>query len=326
MLLVRSPLRISLGGGGTDLPSYYRKKGGYLLASSIKKYIYTSIIKPFRKGIFLKYSELENVEKPEDIKHRLFKEILSMREINNNQIEITTLADVPSGTGLGSSGAFTCSVLKALSVFDSNYINNEDIAKSACHIEIDRLMDPVGKQDQYASAIGGINEFIFHKDDSVEFNKLNISDNILTDLEDSILLFFTGYSRNAVDILSKQDKLSRESDPLMIKNLDEIKEMGYTAKKLLINGDIKQYGLLMHDHWEKKLLRSPNMCSEKILKFYKEGLNNGAIGGKLVGAGGGGFLMFIANDRNQLRFKMSELGLEELNLKFDFLGTHVLSF
>ena len=324
MLLVRSPLRLSLGGGGTDLPSYYRKRGGYLLAGAIDKYIYTSIIKPFRKGIYLKYSEIESVQNPENIKHNLFREILMMEESKDYQVEITTLADVPAGTGLGSSGAFTVSVLKALSLQNYKYITNEQLAEKACHIEIERLGEPVGKQDQYASAIGGINEFIFHKDDSVEFNKLNISENKLSLFEDSILLFFTGYSRSASKILSEQDKLSKQSDPAILKNLDEVKEMGLIAKDLLIKGDIQQYGLLMHDHWKNKLKRSPDMCSKEILKYYEEGLENGAIGGKVVGAGGGGFLMFIANNRINLRNHMKKLGLSELPFKFDKLGTHTL--
>ena len=249
-----------------------------------------------------------------------------MQEDAQNQIEITTLADVPAGTGLGSSGAFTVSVLKAISLYKNKYISNEELAKEACHIEIDRLSEPVGKQDQYASAIGGLNEFIFHKDDSVEFKKLPLSENNIANFEDSILLFFTGYSRRASEILKEQDTLSKKSDPSMIKNLDDVKEMGLIAKDLLVKGDIQQYGLLMHDHWRKKLQRSPNMCSKEILQYYEEGLNNGAIGGKVVGAGGGGFLMFIANDKNALRNKMTELGLKELPFKFDFIGTHTLTY
>ena len=249
-----------------------------------------------------------------------------MRNEDEYQIEITTLADVPAGTGLGSSGAFTVSVLKALSLYDSRYSENESLAKEACHIEIDRLNEPVGKQDQYASAIGGINEFIFHKDDSVEFNRLELSDDKRSYLEDSILLFFSGYSRSASKILSEQDNLSKKSDSSILKNLDEVKEMGLTAKNLLLRGDIKQYGLLMHDHWKNKLKRSPNMCSKEILNYYEEGLNNGALGGKLVGAGGGGFLMFVAKDRYQLRKRMNQLGLNELNFKFDFLGAQAISY
>ncbi len=325
MLLVRSPLRVSLGGGGTDLPSYYRKKGGYLIASSIDKYVYTSIIKPFSKGIFLKYSELENVDTPEKIKHKIFRELLMMQENNYPfQIEITTLADIPAGTGLGSSGAFTVSAIKALQVFNNQYNSNKSIAELACHVEIDRLQQPVGKQDQYASALGGLCEYIFHKDDSVEFNRLPISEDNINLIQDSMLMFFTGYSRSASSILSTQDNKTNEDSSSMISNLDFTKEMGYISKDLLIKGDIKQYGLLMNDHWETKLKRSPNMCSEEIQNFYLKALDNGAIGGKLVGAGGGGFFLFIAEDRSQLRKTMTNLGLQELRFKFENLGVQVL--
>ena len=253
------------------------------------------------------------------------KEILLIYEsVKPYQIEITTLADVPAGTGLGSSGAFTVSLIKAIQMFYSILSTNELIAKEACHIEIERLGDSVGKQDQYASAIGGLNEYIFHKDDSVEFKRLPISISTIESLEDSLLMFFTGYTRNASEILETQNNLSLTSNKEMINNLDSIKEMGLIAKDLLIKGDIKQYGLLMHDHWMKKIKRSPNICPENIMKIYKIALDNGAIGGKLVGAGGGGFLLFVANDRKQLRAKMRELGLQELRFRFDNLGVHVL--
>tara|TARA_Y100000589_G_scaffold31786_1_gene26585 strand:+ start:369 stop:1352 length:984 start_codon:yes stop_codon:yes gene_type:complete len=325
MLLVRSPLRISLGGGGTDLPSYYRKRGGYLIASAIDKYVYTSAIKPFKEGIFLKYSETEKVQKPSEIKHKIFREILMMSEnIDPFQIELTTLADIPSGTGLGSSGAFTVSVLKAIQMFNSEYSTNEFIAKLACQIEIERLNQPVGKQDQYASAIGGLTEFIFHKDDSVEFNRLPIDNESLNNIQDSILMFFTGYSRSASSILSNQDQKTKSDDNEMLYNLDSVKEMGEISRDLLIRGDINQYGLLMLDHWENKLKRSPNMCSEEIKEFHKIGIENGAIGGKLVGAGGGGFLLFITKDKIQLRKSMTKIGLKELRFNIDKLGVHVL--
>ncbi len=326
MLIVRSPLRISLGGGGTDLPSYYRKNGGYLIASAINKYVYTSVIKPFAKGIFLKYSEVEKVNSPSEIKHKIFKEILTMQESKEPyQIELTTLADIPAGTGLGSSGAFTVSVLKAIQVFNNNeYSTNEKLAELACHIEIDRLNEPVGKQDQYASAIGGLCEYIFHKDDSVEFRRLPISEENISLIQDSILMFFTGYSRSASSILDIQKKQTLSNDEDMIKNLDAVKEMGLISRDLLIKGDIFQYGLLMQDHWEAKLKRSPNMCSEEIKNFLKSGLKNGAIGGKLIGAGGGGFLMFVADDKAQLRKSMFDLGLQELRFDIDKLGVHVL--
>ena len=270
-------------------------------------------------------SDFEYVKTPLDIKHKIIKEILLIYEPKDTyQIEITTLADVPAGTGLGSSGAFTVSMIKAIQMFYSKLSTNELIADEACHIEIERLRESVGKQDQYASAIGGLNEYIFHKDDSVEYRRLPISLTTIESLEDSLLMFFTGYTRNASDILETQNDLSLNSNKEMIKNLDAIKEMGLIAKDLLIKGDIKQYGLLMHDHWMKKIKRSPEICPENIMNIYNEALDNGAIGGKLVGAGGGGFLLFVANEKKQLRAKMREFGLQELRFEFDNIGVHVL--
>ncbi len=325
MFIARSPLRISLGGGGTDLPSYYRQSGGYLLASAIDKYVYTSIIKPYDEGIFLKYSSQEKVKKPSEIKHKIFKEILTMQNWKEPyQIEITTLADIPAGTGLGSSGAFTVSAIKAIQVFNSEYQSNQAIAELACHIEIDRLREPVGKQDQYISAIGGICEFIFNKDDSVEINRLAIPEEKLNEIKESILMFYTGKSRSASKVLNHQDKKTLNNDKEIIRNLDAVKEMGKLSKDLLINGDINQYGLLIQDHWKEKLKRSPDMCSLEIKNFIEVGMQNGALGGKLVGAGGGGFLMFIAKDKSQLRKSMLKIGLQELNFNIDKLGVHVI--
>jgi len=325
MFIARSPLRISIGGGGTDLPSYYRKAGGYVIACAIDKYIYTSIIKPYEKGIFLKYSEIERAKNPSQIKHKIFRELLMMQDYKDNyQIEISTLADIPAGTGLGSSGAFTVSALKALQYFNSDYKSNKSIAELACHVEIDRLKEPVGKQDQYISAIGGMCELIFNKDDSVEVNRLDIPEKNLNLIKDSIVMFFTGYSRSASEVLKTQNEKTISSNEEMIKNLDSVKEMGKTSKKLLINGDVNQYGLLINDHWKEKLKRSSNMCPEEIKNYIEIGLNNGALGGKLVGAGGGGFLLFIASDKSQLRETMHNLGLQELNFNIDNLGVHII--
>ena len=209
-------------------------------------------------------------------------------------------------------------------MYYSKLSTNELIAQEACRIEIERLRESVGKQDQYSSAIGGLNEYIFNKDDSVEFKRLPISPSSIESLEDSLLMFFTGYTRNASDILESQNNLSLSSDKTMISNLDSIKEMGLIARNLLIKGDIQQYGLLMHDHWMQKVKRSPNICPDNIMKIYNEALDNGAIGGKLVGAGGGGFLLFVAKDRKQLRAKMQSFGLQELRFNFDHMGVQVI--
>ncbi len=326
MHLVRSPLRLSLGGGGTDLPSYYRKRGGYLIAAAIDKYVYTSIIKPFSKGIYLKYSEMEMVNSADQIKHNIFREVLSMDDKLNqkNQIEITTLADIPYGTGLGSSGAFTVSLIKALSLWNKEGKSNKRIAEEACHIEIDRLQEPVGKQDQYISAIGGIQEFFFNKDDTVEIRQLDISTQSMREFKESCIIFYTGKSRSASNILLEQDKKSKENESEMIYNLDQTKELGFTTKNLLLNGDILQYGLLLKDHWKNKLKRSPNMCNEELKESYHIALDNGALGGKLIGAGGGGFFMFISSDKSKLREAMVKRGYFELDYQIDYLGVHTL--
>ena len=325
MFIAKSPLRLSLGGGGTDLPSYYRKRGGYLIAGAINKYVYTSIIKSFDKGIFLKYSDYEKVDNLSKIKHKLFKEILIMENLSKPyQIELTTLADIPAGTGLGSSGAFLVSAIKAVKTFQNEHKSNTEIAELACKVEIERLNLPVGKQDQYISAVGGLCEFTFNKDDSVEFKRLPISNINLNLIKDSMLLFYTGHKRSSSKILSTQNKKTIDEDSSIIASLDSIKEMAINSRNLLINGDLNQYGLLLQDHWKEKLKRSPDMCPKKIQNYISLGLNNGALGAKLIGAGGGGFIMFICNDKHQLRKKLTKEGLQELSFDFDSLGVQII--
>lgn len=241
-----------------------------------------------------------------------------------HSLEITTLADVPAGTGLGSSGAFTVSLLKALKVYQNQVVTNQDLANQACHIEIDRLGQPVGKQDQYASALGGINEFFFNKDDTVTFNRLNIDPQTLLTLQENLLMFFTGYSRSASSILGEHNQRILSSENEILKNLDHIKEIALTSRDLILKGNLKQFALCMDDHWRQKLKRSPNICSPDVLDAYNAGIESGAIGGKLVGAGGGGFLMFYTQDKESLRAAMAKRNLRELFFQFDHLGAHVL--
>ena len=293
MIIVRSPLRISLGGGGTDLPSYYRQHEGFLLSAAIDKYVFVTINRPFQPGIFLKYSSYESLEFIDDIKHPIIREAIRIENMESPQIEITSLADIPAGTGLGSSGSFTTAIIKALKVFQKQHISQEGIAEKACHIEIDRLNEPVGKQDQYIAAVGGITAFAFHKDDSVSFAPLNISKETLQQLEDNLLLFFTGFSRSASEILKDQDVKSQISDNNMLNNLHYVKELGYRSKEALEAGQTSLFGELMHEHWEHKKRRSGGMSNPQIDEWYELGMKNGAVGGKLVGAGGGGFLIFF---------------------------------
>jgi len=324
MIIARSPLRITLGGGGTDLPSYYRDNEGFLIAAAINKYVYVTVTRPFTPGIYLKYSELENVPSVEEVKHPIIREALRMQNLRTPQIEITTLADIPAGTGLGSSGSFTTALLQALYAHRRLLIHPKELAELACLIEIDRLGEPIGKQDQYISAYGGLTCFTFHKDDSVTAYPLKVSMDTLFDIEDNILLFFTNYSRSASSILKDQNIRTKSNDEDMLNNLHFVKELGFRSREALEAGDVFKFGELMHEHWEHKKRRSGGMSNPMIDEWYELGIKNGAVGGKLVGAGGGGFLMFYATDRNRLRHAMNKAGLEEVRFGFDFEGTKVI--
>lgn len=324
MIISRSPLRISLGGGGTDIPSFYEKYNGFVIAAAINKYVYTSIIEPYASGYFLKYSKLEKVSEIKKIKHPIIREVLLKYKFNIKRIEITTLADIPAGTGLGSSGSFTNSLIKALYAFNNRSIDTEKLSEESCDIEINRLKNPVGKQDQYISAYGGIKNFIFKKNNKVVISNTKISRDTFLELEENLLLFFTGFTRSSSSILKKQDVDSKKNIHDMIENLKNIKKMGLEAKKLIENNDLIKYAELMNYHWKKKMERSSNITNKKINYLYEEALKNGAAGGKLVGAGGGGFLMFYAHDKNLLRKKMASLNVEELLFKFDTEGTKII--
>jgi D-glycero-alpha-D-manno-heptose-7-phosphate kinase len=324
MIIARSPLRITLGGGGTDLASYYRDHGGFLIAAAIDKYVYVTVMRPFVSGIFLKYSQLEHVESASDVQHPIIREAIRMLDFRTPQIEITTLADIPSGTGLGSSGSFTTALVKALYAHRRRTILPHDLARLACEIEIDRLNEPVGKQDQYIAAYGGITRFRFNPDESVDASPLAISFDTMADLEDNLLLFFTGFSRSASSILKDQKAKSQSGDEEMIRNLDYVKDLAVRSEAALVEGRVGEFGALLHEHWEHKKRRSGGMSNPQIDEWYDLGMRNGAVGGKLVGAGGGGFLMFYAEDRNRLRHAMSSAGLEEVRFRFDFEGTKIL--
>ena len=324
MIIARSPLRISLGGGGTDLPSYYREHEGFLIAAAIDKYVYVTINRPFNEGIYLKYSEIEHVKTVDEVSHNIIREALKLENLNTPQVEISSIADLPSGTGLGSSGSFTTALLKALYAYRHRHINPEELAELACSIEIDRLKEPIGKQDQYIASVGGITCFAFHKDNSVTFAPLKISRETFNALEDNLLLFFTGFSRSASEILKDQHVKSQKNDTDMLNNLHFVKEIGYLSKDALESGNTDKFGELMHQHWEHKKKRSGGMSNHNIDAWYETALKNGAIGGKVVGAGGGGFLMFMAHDAAKLRNAMTKSGLQEVRFKFDFEGTKVI--
>jgi D-glycero-alpha-D-manno-heptose-7-phosphate kinase len=322
MLITRTPLRISLGGGGTDLPSYYREFGGYVISAAINRYVYIGINHTFSDDYLLKYSALERVKTIPAIQHPIFREALRMLNVEP-PVEIVSLADVPAGTGLGSSGSFTVGLLRAIHAYRREHITSHAVAEEACRIEMEILQQPVGKQDQYIASFGGVTAFDFRADDTVAVESVKIPRDTLFDLEDRLLMFFTGYSREATSILGDQQKRSLGRDQAMLDNLHNIKALGREIKRHLEKGNTREYGRLMHEHWLIKQKRSGGMSNPCIDELYNIGIKNGALGGKLVGAGGGGFLMFYADDRSSLRRAMSAAGLTEMRFQFDYEGSVV---
>lgn len=324
MIITRSPLRISLGGGGTDLPSYYMEHGGFLIAAAIDKYVYITVHQTFVPELIIKYSKLERVMTVDEIQHPLVREAIKLTGVSPNGMEIASMADIPSGTGLGSSGSFTTALLRALHAHNKNLIHPRELAEQACHIELDLLKEPIGKQDQFIAAFGGLTCFRFHTNGQVEAWPLKLSKETLYNLEDNLLLFFTGYSRSASGVLKEQDTKSKQKDKEMIDNLHFVKDLGLQSKDAMESGNLVKFAELMNVHWEHKKKRSGNMSNTNIDDWYQLAMKNGAIGGKLIGAGGGGFLMFYTEDKAKLRHSLMNAGLQEVRFRFDFLGSQVI--
>jgi D-glycero-alpha-D-manno-heptose-7-phosphate kinase len=325
MIIARSPLRVTLGGGGTDLASYYESHGGFLIAAAIDRYVYITIHDTFQQEFIIKYSRLERVNTIGAIEHPIIRESLKLTEIDENgSLEVTSMADIPSGTGLGSSGSFTTALLKALHAHQRHLIHPQELAEQACDIEINRLGEPIGKQDQYIAAFGGITCFEFQPDGKVRAWPLRISEEMRYNLEDNLLLFFTGYSRSASTVLKEQNDRSKTMDPDMLANLHFVKELAVESQQALEAGNLREFARLMNVHWQNKKKRSYNMSNSHINDLYDLAMANGALGGKLIGAGGGGFLMFYSEEKTRLRHIMREQGLKEVRFKFDFEGTKLL--
>jgi len=313
-----------LGGGGTDLPSYYEHHTGFLIAAAIDRYVYITLHATFAQELILKYSKLERVRAVAEIEHPIIREALQAVCPEASNLEITSMADIPAGTGLGSSGSFTTALLKALHSHRKNLVHPAELAEQACDIEINRLKEPIGKQDQYIAAYGGITCFRFHPGGKVEAWPLKISEETVYNLEDNLLLFFTGFSRSASSILKEQDQKSKQADPQMIENLHFVKELGYQSQAALEQGDLREFARLMDVHWQRKKQRSGSMSNPQINQWYDSAMAHGALGGKLIGAGGGGFLMFYAEDHARLRKAMHQAGLSEVRFRFDFEGTKLV--
>ena len=326
MIITRSPLRITLGGGGTDLPSYYERYSGFLIAATINKYVYITLNPTFQPEFIIKYSQLERVKTISEIEHPIVREsMLALSLEEKSYLEITSMADIPAGTGLGSSGSFTTALLKALHAYKKNLIHPAELAEQACEIEINRLKESVGKQDQYIAAFGGITCFKYCPNGTVTAWPLGVSQETIYNLEDNLLLFFTGYSRSASKILKEQDDKSRALDAATIDNLHFVKDLAMQSQAALEAGDLPAFARLMHIHWEHKKKRSANTSNQHINDWYDYGMANGALGGKLIGAGGGGFLMFYSEDKPRLRKAMRDCGLPEVRFSFSFEGTSVVA-
>jgi D-glycero-alpha-D-manno-heptose-7-phosphate kinase len=324
LIIGRSPLRISLGGGGTDLPSYYRAHGGFVVSAAITQYVHVTMHRTPLKELLIRYSQIDRPARAEDVKHPIIREALKLTGITEPNIEITSMADIPAGTGLGSSGSFTTCLLRVLHKYKRQFINPPELAALACHIEIDLLKEPIGKQDQYIAAFGGVTVFEFRPDDSVVARSAAASEETLDLLEDNLVLVSTGVYRAASEVLREQDQKSRENDQAMIDNLHYVKELGHRSLEAIESGNLSELGRLMHEHWEHKKKRSKSMSNPDIDRWYALGLENGALGGKLIGAGGGGFLMFYTEQKSRLRQALREAGLMEVKLAFDFEGTKIL--
>jgi D-glycero-alpha-D-manno-heptose-7-phosphate kinase len=319
VLFTRAPLRISLGGGGTDLPSYSSEHGGFLVSGAIDKYVYMLTHTVFQRRYRLKYSEFEEVDDPAEIRHPILREAL-LRHWRGDPLEIASVADVPAGTGMGSSGAFTVCLLKALALARRTALPPRELAEAACEIEIDILKEPVGKQDQYVAAHGGICAYTFNRDGTVDVEPLELDAETLGRISSNFLLFYTGAARSASKILSDQVQRTHEHDDAMLENLHRTKAMGLESRDLLLGGDLERYALLMHEHWENKRKRSPGMVNEHIDRLYTLARRSGVVGGKLVGAGGGGFLLVYAARPDDTRQAMRAAGVQELRFDFDFQG------
>ena len=321
MIIARTPLRISFAGGGSDLPSFYRHEQGAVLSTSIDKYVYIAIHEYFHKNqTLLKYSKTELVKSYDEIQHPLFKECLSMMDISG--VDISSMADVPAGTGLGSSSTFTVCLMNALHAYKREYVSPEYLASTACDIEINRLGDPIGKQDQYAAAYGGLNFITFNKDESVSVEKIIMDPIAKKQLDENLIMIFTGETRSASKILKDQSKEMSNVDKRLV--VKKMVDMAYDLKDVLQNNNIDDFGRILHEGWLLKQSISAGISNETINTLYNKGLEAGALGGKLLGAGGSGFILFYCPKEKQEVFRKKMSSYQELPFKFDNSGSKII--
>jgi len=326
VIISRAPVRFSLGGGGTDIPAYYEQFGGYLIASAIDKYIYVSANKRFYDDIRLSYSKTENVPDVDKVEHRIFREALKMTGVTKG-IEMTSVADVPANSGLGSSSTFTVALLNALHTYKRRFCTSEELAEQACHLEIERLGEPIGKQDQYIAAFGGVTAFTFDRDGKVHIEPVPVASEVLDDLQHNLCIIYSGVERAASVVLSEQGQRVRDLDQGTIERMHRIKALGHDVHRILTSGNIDAYGELLHEHWTNKRKLASKMTDSAIDEHYEAARKAGAIGGKLMGAGGGGFFMFYTRPHEKRRVidAMAARGLRQLRFRFDFDGARIVA-
>jgi D-glycero-alpha-D-manno-heptose-7-phosphate kinase len=327
MFITRTPFRITFGGGGTDLPSFYKKHGGFIFCGAIDKYMFISVNRPIIDDLIrIKYSESETMSSIHEVRHDIARECCKMMGIER-AIEIISMADVPAGTGLGSSSCYAVGLLNALHSLKRDYISLKELAEEACSIEIDILKKPIGKQDHYIATFGGLMVLEIDRDGTVEVRSAGLKPDTIERLESNILLFYEGTSRNSNAILADQSKKAEQERGPVVDSMFRIKEIGRRILKVMENGQLNEFGELMHEHWMAKKRISDKMSNFRIDEIYEAARASGALGGKIMGAGGGGFFMFYCENSNKykLRKVMQENGLRELRYHFDFEGTKVLA-
>ena len=325
MIITRTPFRVTLGGGGTDLPSYYEKYGGFIFSFALNKYMFITVKRPFADHLIrVKYNISETVEKLSELKHDIARECLTKLNITDS-IDVVSMADIPAGSGLGSSSSYTVGLLNALHTMRRDYIPLHDLAEEACDIEMYRLKKPMGKQDQYLATFGGFSILEIAKDGSVKVKRANINDSTIEGLNRNLLSFYTGVQRKNVEILARQSKSTEKNEKQVVESLHYIKESGYQILDIVESGDITKLGHMFDEHWKYKKRLAKGITNPSFDEIYEIAKKNGALGGKITGAGGGGFFLFYCEENHsKLRKTMKDAGLKEMRYDFDYEGTKVL--
>jgi D-glycero-alpha-D-manno-heptose-7-phosphate kinase len=326
MIVSRAPVRFSLGGGGSDLPSYSREHGGFVVSAAVDKFVFVCVARRFYDTIRLAYSETETVASVDEIRHRIFRAALKGMGFTGG-LELHSLADVPANTGLGSSSSFTVALLNGLHAFRRESVPAEQLAREACHLEIEVNGEPIGKQDQYIAAYGGISAMTFHPDGRVEVERLDLRDEVIDELENRLVVFYSGVERAASSVLAQQASAIVENRDAAMERMHRIKALGRRTKDILLAGDLDAYGELLHEHWMQKRRLAASMTDGLIDGHYEAARSAGALGGKLMGAGGGGFFMFYVRpaERRRVHEALIGRGLRPLRFRFDFDGARIMA-